>query len=160
MNIAKKIAQRSTCLCFKAGAIIVNDDVILASGYNGAPRKTKDCLARGGCLRKKLNIPDGHKLEICRGIHAEANCIINASRAGAIVLGGDIYLWIENDEGQPVDAILCFICKKMIVNLGLRRVISSRQDGGREVAYIEEWVKNWEEKDILDDQYQYSNILD
>lgn len=136
----------------------MDDDIILASGYNGAPRKTKDCLEREGCLREKLGIPEGHKLEICRGIHAEANCIVNASRAGVRVAGGDIYLWIENNEGQPIDAIFCFICKKMIVNIGLRRVISSRKDNGRSVFYVEEWVKNWNEKDILDDQYQYSDI--
>jgi len=159
LNIAKKIAQRSTCLCFRAGAIIVKDDVILASGYNGAPRKTKDCLERGKCLREGLGIPEGHKLEICRGVHAEANCIINASRAGVEVFGGDIYLWVENREGQPVDVIFCFICKKMIINVGLRRAISSKSGNGRNVFYIEEWAKNWEESDILDDQYQYSNDL-
>ena len=159
LDIAKEIAQRSTCLCFKVGAIIVKDDVILGSGYNGAPRKTGDCLERGNCLREGLKIPEGRKLEICRGVHAEANCIINASRAGMNVLGGDIYLWVENKEGQPVDAIFCFICKKMIINVGLHRVVSSKRDGSHAVSYIDEWTKDWEERDILDDQYQNGDNL-
>jgi len=159
LSIAKEVGKRATCFRNKGGAIIVKDDVILATGYIGAPRKTKDCLERGECLRDKLKIPHGRHYEICRSIHAEQNCIINAARSGASILGGDMYFYATDREGNPVDSFPCFICKKMIINAGLNRVISATKDGKYKIFNVQDWVKDWQEKDILDDRFQYGRDL-
>jgi len=159
LNIAKQIAERSTCFRNKGGAIIVKDDVIVATGYVGAPRKTKDCFERGECLRDKLKIPHGRNYEICRSVHAEMNCIINAARSGTSILGGDMYIYHRDREGKEMDSFPCFICKKMIINAGLRRVICSTKEKGMKIFYVKDWVKEWQEKDILDDKHQYGRDL-
>ena len=97
---------------------------------------------------------------MCRSVHAEQNAIINAARSGSAVLGGDIYIYgkIRNDEdGSEVqlDAFPCFICKKMIINAGLKRVVCSLKDGGHKVFSVDDYVKEWQENDIIDDKYQY-----
>ena len=159
LNIAKEIGKRATCFRNKGGAIIVKNDVILATGYIGAPRKTKDCLERNECLRDKLKIPHGQHYEICRSCHAEQNCIINAARSGVSILGGDLYIYCTDRNGNPVDSFPCFICKKMIINAGLNRVICATKDGKYKIFKVEDWVKEWQEKDILDDKYQYGKDL-
>jgi len=159
LGIAKQIGKRATCFRNKGGAIIVKDDVIIATGYIGAPRKTKDCLERGECLRDKLKIPHGRHYEICRSVHAEANAIVNASRSGASVLNGDLYVYETDREGKVIDSFPCFICKKMIINAGLNRVISATKDGKYKIFYVKDWISDWQEKDILDDKYQYGKDL-
>ena len=164
LNIAKEIGARSTCFRHHMGAIILKDDQIIATGYIGAPRKTKDCLERGECLRDKLKIPHGTRYEICRSVHAEQNAIINASRAGVSLLGGDMYMHSINPKtGLKNDALPCFFCKRMIINSGLRRVISAPKEGGVKIFLVDDWVKEWREKDISDDKQQYGadqNIRD
>jgi dCMP deaminase len=155
LNIAKEIAQRSTCFRRKFGAIIVKDDTIVATGYVGAPRKTKDCFERGSCLRDELKIPHGQRYELCRSVHSEQNAIINAARSGASVLDGDIYNYSEDEKGNVIDALPCFICKKMIINSGLKRFICSMSGGNYKVFNIQDWAKDWQEKDMIDDKYQY-----
>ncbi|MBU0476622.1 hypothetical protein KKB68_01260, partial [Patescibacteria group bacterium] len=115
LNIAKNVAERSTCFRNKGGAIIVRDDQIIATGYIGAPRKTKDCFERDECLRDKLKIPHGSRYEICRSVHAEMNAIINAARAGVSIFRGDIYIHCRDREGKEIDSFPCFICKNMII---------------------------------------------
>jgi dCMP deaminase len=159
LGIAKQVAERATCFRNKGGAIIVRDDQIIATGYIGAPRKTKACLDRGECLRDKLKIPHGRYYEICRSVHAEQNCIINAARAGVSLLGGDMFIYHRDREGKEMDSFPCYICKKMIINAGLKRVICSTKEKGIEVFNIEDWVKDWQERDILDDEYQYGKDL-
>jgi len=159
LNIAKQIAERATCFRNKGGAVIVKDDVIIATGYIGAPRKTKDCFERGFCLRDKLKIPHGRSYEICRSVHCEANCLINAARSGVVVLGGDMYIYERDREGKEIDSFPCFICKKMIINVGLKRVICSTKEKGIKIFNVENWIKEWQEKDILDDEYQYGKDL-
>ncbi len=158
LNIAREVARRSTCMSAKFGAIIVRDDQIVATGYNGAPRKVRDCYEIGICLRRKLGIPSGQRYEICRSVHSEQNAIINAARAGVSILGGDMYIFgyrlIEGKE-VVVTALPCFICKKMIINAGLRRVICSREEGGYKIYLVEDWVKEWREKDMLEEMEQY-----
>ena len=111
-NIAKETAQRSTCMSVKGGAIIVRDDQIIATGYIGAPRETKDCFERGTCVRRVLNIPSGQRYEICRSTHAEQNAVINAARAGVSLLGGTVYLYfVKRSEDNFVNAYPCFMCK-------------------------------------------------
>jgi len=155
LSISREVGKRATCFRNKGGAIIVKDDVILATGYIGAPRKTKDCLERGECLRNKLKIPHGRNYEICRSVHAEQNAIINAARSGASILGGDMYIWLTDREGKPIDSFPCYICKKMIINAGLNRVICATKDGSYKIFNVQDWVREWQQKDILDDKYQY-----
>jgi len=159
LDIAKEIAERATCFRNKGGAVIVKDDVILATGYIGAPRKTRDCFERNECLRNKLKIPHGKQYEICRSVHAEQNCLINAARSGTSILGGDMYIYCRDREGKKIDSFPCFICKKMIINAGLNRVICATREGKYKIFLVQDWVKDWQEKDILDDKYQYGGDL-
>ena len=112
MSIAELVSERSTCLRRKVGAVIVKDKRILATGYNGAPSGITHC-EKVGCLREKLNIPAGERHEICRGIHAEQNAIIQAATFGANISGGIIYT-----THQP-----CFICTKMLINAHTAKII-------------------------------------
>jgi len=156
LGIAREVSRRSTCFRRSIGAIIVRDDQIISTGYVGAPRKTKDSLEHGFCLRDRLNIPHGQRYELCRSVHAEQNAIINAARAGVSLLGGDMYIYGSDPKtGQPIDAFPCFICKKMIINAGLNRVICSTSSGSYEIFLVEDWIKDWQENDILDDTHQY-----
>ncbi|MGQ9673479.1 MAG: deoxycytidylate deaminase [Candidatus Aminicenantales bacterium] len=156
LGIAKEVARRSTCFRRSIGAIIVRDDQIISTGYVGAPRKTKDSFEHGFCLRDRLGIPHGERYELCRSVHAEQNAIINAARAGVSLLGGDmfIYGWIY-ETGQPINAFPCFICKKMIINAGLDRVVCSTADGKKKVFRVRRWAEDWTKGDILDDRHQY-----
>ncbi len=156
LSIAKEVAQRSTCFRRSIGAIIIRDDQIISTGYAGAPRKTKDSFEHGYCLRDKLNIPHGQRYELCRSVHAEQNAIINAARAGVSLFGGDMYIFgsIYGKE-KPIDAFPCFICKKMIINAGLNRIICSDAEGKMNIYKVNDWVKDWREGDILDDKSQY-----
>ena len=156
LGIAKEVARRSTCFRRSIGAIIVRHDQIISTGYVGAPRKTRDSMEHGFCLRDRLNIPHGQRYELCRSVHAEQNVIINAARAGVSLLGGDMYIFGSSPEsGAAISAFPCFICKKMIINAGLNRVICSTADGKHLVFTVEDWAKAWREGDILDDTHQY-----
>lgn len=111
MQITYLVAQRATCLRRKIGAMAVNDKHILATGYNGAPSGIPHCLDTG-CLRQKLNIPSGERHEICVGLHAEQNVIIQATINGTSLKGSEIYC-----THQP-----CLICTKMLINCGVKAV--------------------------------------
>ena len=111
MNITALVAQRSTCTRRAVGAIIVKDKRILTTGYNGAPTGIRHCL-EVGCLRESMNIPSGERHELCRGIHAEQNAIIQAAYHGVSVK--DAILYCTN---QP-----CAICAKMIINAGIKKI--------------------------------------
>lgn len=156
LNIAKEVALRSTCFRLQGGAIIVCADQIVSTGYIGAPRKTKDCFSHQICLREKRGIPHGQQYEICRSVHAEMNAIINAARAGVSLLGGDLFIYAEVPKtSKKVDSFPCFICKKIMINAGLNRVICSTKDGGKKIFKIADWTRDWQKKDLLDDKYQY-----
>lgn len=156
LNIAKQVAERCTCFRYKAGAIIVKDDQIIATGYVGAPRKTKDCFERGFCLRDRMEVPHGQRYELCRSVHSEMNAIINAARAGVSLLDGDMYCYgMSPKDGKDVDSFPCFLCKKMIINAGLGRVICSTKDKKTKIFQVQDWIKDWQERDILDDQHRY-----
>ncbi|MDL2315803.1 cytidine/deoxycytidylate deaminase family protein [Desulfovibrio sp. OttesenSCG-928-A18] len=111
MEITRLVARRSTCTRRQVGAIAVKDKRILATGYNGAPRNMKDCLELG-CLRTQLGIPSGQRHELCRGLHAEQNVIVQAAVHGVSLEGADIYC-----THQP-----CLICTKMLINCGVLAV--------------------------------------
>ena len=158
MNIAREAAARSTCFRARHGAVIVKDDQIISTGYVGAPRKTKDCFERGNCLRREMGIPSGQRYELCRSVHSEQNAIINASRSGISLLGAKMYLYsvkLDGDTEVSIDAYPCFICKKMIVNSGIAELVSRQKDGSLKVFKIEDWAKDWQEKDLIDDMEQY-----
>ena len=113
LKIASVVAERSTCRRHHVGAVAVSDKHILATGYNGAPSGLKDCLELG-CLREEMKIPSGTRHEICRGIHAEQNVIIQASLHGVSLEGSTIYA-----THSP-----CRLCAKMLVNAKIKRYVS------------------------------------
>jgi dCMP deaminase len=158
LGIAREVARRSTCFRRSIGAIIVRDDQIISTGYVGAPRKTRDSVDHGFCLRDRLGIPHGQRYELCRSVHAEQNAIINAARAGVSLLGGDMYIFgTAMEGGAAINAFPCFICKKMILNASLTRVVCSTAAGAPAIFTIEEWARAWREGDILDDTHQYGS---
>jgi dCMP deaminase len=111
MRITFLVAERSTCLRRKVGAIAVKDRRILATGYNGAPAGLKHCL-EVGCLREQLGVPSGQRHELCRALHAEQNVIIQAALHGVSIRGASIYA-----TTQP-----CLICSKMLINCGIKTI--------------------------------------
>ena len=122
LDIAKYVSERSTCLKRHYGAVIVKDDEIIATGYNGAPRGRENCCDIGSCLRIKLGIPSGQRYEICRSVHAEMNAIISASRRD--MKGSTLYLvGVEPDGSYTKNAEPCSICKRNIINAGIKNVI-------------------------------------
>jgi dCMP deaminase len=156
LDLAKSVCRRSTCLSVMIGAVIIRDDQVISTGYCGAPRGTKSSQAHGYCLRRQMGIPSGQRYEICRSVHAEQNAIINAARSGVSLLGGDMYIYGNRfDKDELLDAFPCFICKKMIINAGLKRVVCSLKGGGFKVFLVEDWVRDWYENDIIDDKDQY-----
>lgn len=116
MEIASVVAKRSTCLRQHVGAVIVKDKRILATGYNGAPSGLPHC-DEVGCLRDKMDVPSGERQELCRGVHAEQNAIIQAAKFGISVDGGTLY-----STHCP-----CITCAKMIINAGIKRVVYGRE---------------------------------
>ncbi len=112
MDITHLIAKRSTCLRRQVGALLVKDKKILATGYNGAPSRLEHCLDIG-CIRQKKGIPSGERHELCRGLHAEQNAIIQAAYHGVEILGATLYC-----TNHP-----CIICSKMIINSGIERIV-------------------------------------
>lgn len=160
LGIAEQVSKRGTCLRAMQGVIIVKDDQIVATGYVGAPRKTRDCLERGNCLRHELRIPSGQRYELCRSVHGEMNAILNAARAGVSIMGGDLYLFSANvldGKFRFVDAHPCFICKKLLINAGIRRVITRMADGSLKIHNVDDWVRAWQNGDLIDDKEKYDN---
>ena len=113
LDIAQTVSERSTCIRKRYGAIIVKNDVIIATGYNGAPSGLRHCTDIGGCERERLHIPSGQRHELCRALHAEQNAIIQAAKVGVSTEGATIYITL-----QP-----CVICAKMLVNAGITRIV-------------------------------------
>ena len=112
MDITHLVAKRSTCVRREVGAVLVKDKKILATGYNGAPSRLEHCLDIG-CLRERQGIPSGERHELCRGLHAEQNAIIQAAYHGVSIRGAHLYC-----TNLP-----CIICAKMLINAGVRRII-------------------------------------
>lgn len=154
LDLAKTVSRRSTCLRVKMGAVVVSvRNKVVGSGYCGAPRKTKDCFQHGFCLRDKMSIPHGQRYELCRSVHAEQNAL---SSAGERALNGDLFIYAESqDDGALIDVFPCFICKKFIINMEIKRVVCSTKEGGMKIFYVKDWVKEWQKQDIVDDKHQY-----
>ena len=141
LDMADVARERSTCLRRTYGAVIVKNDTIVSTGYSGAPRGRANCIDLGYCMREKLNIPRGERYEFCRSVHAEQNAIIAASREQ--MLGSTLYLCgREVDTGELIkDANCCTMCKRMIINAGIEKVVVRRTDDEYEEISVDEWVK-------------------
>lgn len=144
MDITKLVAKRATCIRRSVGAVIVKDRRILATGYNGAPSGIRHC-SEVGCLREKLNVPSGYRHELCRGVHAEQNSIIQAAYHGININGATLFC-----THQP-----CFICAKMIINAGIIRVIyeESYEDCLAQDMFVEAKV------DLIKWRYNANNAI-
>lgn len=123
LSIAEQVAKRSTCLRRQYGAVIVKNDEIISTGYNGAPRGTKNCCDMGECWREANDIPHGTQYEACVAVHAEQNAIISASRQE--MLGATLYLaGFENGEKMATGVKPCVICERMIRNAGINIIVT------------------------------------
>lgn len=112
MKLAYLVASRSTCLSRQVGAVIVRDNHVISTGYNGAPKGVAHCLDTG-CIRKEMQIPSGERLDICASVHAEQNAIIEAAYNGVSTKGASIYVTVTP----------CFTCAKMIINAGIKEIV-------------------------------------
>ena len=137
LDIAETVLERSTCLRRRYGAIIVKNDVIVSTGYNGAPRGRANCIDRDNCLRDQLGIPSGERYELCRSVHAEANAIIAASREN--MLGATLYLAGYDRQGL-IAAECCSMCRRLIINAGIQRVICRVEPRQYTVTRVKDWL--------------------
>ncbi len=142
LDIAQTVAERSTCLRRNYGAIIVSNDEIVSSGYNGAPRGRKNCNDVNSCVRERLGIARGERYELCRAIHAEANAIISASRAS--MMGATLYLaGIDPKTGELIgDTCSCAMCKRMVINAGIAKVVVRNTEERYTVYDVQDWIDN------------------
>ncbi|MGN0654885.1 MAG: deoxycytidylate deaminase [Oscillospiraceae bacterium] len=142
LDIAETVLERGTCLRRNFGAIIVNNDEIVSTGYVGAPRGRANCVDLGYCTREKLNIPKGQRYELCRSVHAEQNAIISASRADMI--GATIYLACHDAKTGELygDVEPCSMCKRAIINAGIEKVIVRVTKTEYKIFNVIDWVEN------------------
>ena len=149
LDIAETVLERATCLRRVYGAIIVKNDEIISTGYNGAPRGRANCVDMGYCSREAMKVLRGERYELCRSVHAEANAIISASRRDMV--GGTIYL-VGRDArtGELLaDATSCLMCRRMVINAGLEKVVIRRTDTEFETVPVAAWIA---EDDLLTPQ--------
>jgi len=151
LDIAETVCERSTCLRRCYGAIIVKNDEIISTGYNGAPRGRKNCDDLGYCTREALKIPSGQRYELCRSVHAEANCIISAARKDT--MGSTLYMACRNPKtGELIpDSTSCTMCRRQIINAGIARVVIRDTKTDYRVVNVQEWI---DEDDSLPENIQ------
>ena len=152
LDIAETTLERSTCIRRKWGAVIVKNDEIISTGYNGAPRGRKNCNELGYCMREKLNIPRGERYELCRSVHAEQNAIISAPRKDMI--GATLYIvGINANDGSYVSKSMpCAMCKRVIINSGIKNIVlRDTKDEYRKIL-VNEFIEN---DDSLDGSLGY-----
>lgn len=142
LDIAQTVSERSTCLRKRYGAIIVKNDVIVSTGYNGAPRGRVNCCDLGSCTRDKLNIPRGERYELCRSLHSEQNAVIAASREQ--MLGSTLYMvCVDPSNGEVVPGTnSCMMCKRVILNAGIAKVVIRDTATEYRVIDVAEWIEN------------------
>ncbi|NMB28270.1 MAG: cytidine deaminase [Tissierellia bacterium] len=152
LDIAETVAKRGTCLRRNFGAIIVKNDEIISTGYSGAPRGRKNCSDLGFCRREELKIPRGTRYELCRSVHAEANCIISASRRDMI----DSILYLVGIDVKTKelvkDANSCSMCKRLIINAGIKKVIVRDTKDNYRTILVNDWI---EKDDSLSEEFGY-----
>ena len=142
LDIAQTVAQRSTCLRRAFGAIIVKNDIIISTGYNGAPRGRKNCVDMNFCMRDHLGIPRGERYEMCRSVHAEANAIIAAARER--MLGSTLYMVCVNPQNGELysGTSSCMMCKRQIINAGIETVIVRDTKDEYRIIDVKDWIEN------------------
>ncbi len=153
LDIAESVIERGTCLRRNYGSIIVNNDEIISTGYTGAPRGRRNCTDLGFCRREQLQIPRGQRYELCRSVHSEANAIISAPRRDMI--GATLYLAGRDCKtGELVpDASSCAMCKRMIINAGIAKVVvRNTRDEYTVIDVQRDWIDN---DDSLGDMMGY-----
>ena len=142
LDIAETVLERGTCLRRNYGAIIVKNDAIISTGYVGAPRGRKNCIDMGFCVRENLRVPRGERYELCRSVHAEQNAIINAAREDMI---GSVMFLVGKDAktGEYVrNASACSLCKRMIINAGIKQIIIRNSKTEHTDIDVIDWVIN------------------
>lgn len=142
LDIAETVSERGTCMRRNYGAIIVNHDEIVSSGYTGSPRGRKNCIDTGVCVRQSLNVPHGQRYELCRSVHAEMNAVISAARSDMI--GATLYLVGKDAATKEYvpDAEPCSMCKRVIINAGITCVIARKNDQEYTVTNVQDWIDN------------------
>lgn len=142
LDIAESVSERGTCIRRNFGAIIVKNDEVISTGYVGAPRGRKNCCDLKYCMREKLNIPRGERYELCRSVHAEQNAIISASRKDMI--DASLYLVGKNyiDNTYVGNARPCALCKRMIINAGIKEVIIRDSKTKYTVIKVTDFIEN------------------
>ena len=141
LKIALEIAMRGTCLRRNFGAVVVNRDQIVSTGYCGSPRHTPNCTDIGKCYREEQGIPAGENYELCRSVHAEMNAIIHAARQDLI--GGTMYIaGMDAKTSKVADTMPCKLCRRFIINSGIRKVVVAKTDMvGSTSYYPDDWVE-------------------
>ena len=140
LDIAETVLERSTCMRRKYGALIVANDEIIATGYNGAPRGRKNCIDLNYCTREKMKIPSGERYELCRSVHAEANAIISAARRDMV--GAALYLVGVNANGEYIEGVSpCAMCRRLIINAGITRR-HAHQQTEFQTTHVRDWIYN------------------
>lgn len=143
LDLAEVVSQRSTCLRKQYGAVIVKNDEVVSTGYNGAPRGRANCIDLGFCIREQMGVPRGERYELCRSVHAEANAIISAARERMI--GSAIYLSgvdLKDDNNYVQNAGPCSMCKRMIINAGIEMVYIRDDKDNYRVIRVQEFIDN------------------
>lgn len=142
LDLAEMVSKRSTCLRRSYGAVIVKNDEVISTGYVGAPRGRKNCSDMGYCIRQELKVPRGERYELCRSVHAEANAIISASRDK--MLDSTLYLTgVEVSDGSYVShSCSCSMCKRMIINAGIKEVVIRDDTDNYRVIPVSDWIEN------------------
>lgn len=141
LNIAKAVCMRSPCIRRRFGAIIVKDDTVVSTGYNGPARGVINCM-EVGCIKNELNIPPYEGYDYCPGVHAEENSLINAARHGTSVLGGVLYLYGQKFNGDSLtEGKPCARCKRAIINAGIEEVVTKSSDEIIMRYKVSDWVK-------------------
>ncbi len=140
LDIAMTVAERSTCMRRMYGSIIVKEDEIISTGYCGSPRGASNCCDIGVCLRESMNVPRGQRYEICRSVHAEANCIISAARRD--MQGSALYLVGIDSKTKELlhDAENCSMCRRLIINSGIEKVFIRRTMDTFAVHEVQKWI--------------------
>lgn len=139
LDIAETVSERGTCLRRNFGAVIVKNDEIVSTGYTGSPRSCTNCIDTGSCLREELNVPRGTRYELCRSVHAEQNAIISASREK--MLDATLYLvGVEADGSYVNGAAPCSLCKRFILNAGIKEVIARDTSNDYRVINVETFM--------------------
>ena len=141
LDIAETVLERATCLRRVYGAIIVKNDEIISTGYNGAPRGRKNCVDMGFCTREAMQVPRGQRYELCRSVHAEANAIISASRRDMV--GSTLYLVGKDAQTGALlcDATSCAMCRRQVINAGISKVVIRKTKTEFDVVDVQGWVQ-------------------